>query len=169
MKHLPERAETRAGVGASLDTGRDDRQRRSVGFRPQMKQRSCRTEVVSWRRPSVGIVIRPRGGPPQRHPLAWDEVEGADGMLVARLRGGTRIAIRSGTKEGRMARKKKGQVKNRKQYRALKRKGMSKERAARIANAPGATKRGGKKSRSRKKRSSTTQGGTSAQKKAAAR
>jgi len=37
-------------------------------------------------------------------------------------------------------------VKNEKQYEALKDKGMSKERAAKIANSPGASKRGGKKS-----------------------
>lgn len=37
-------------------------------------------------------------------------------------------------------------VKNKKQYAGLKKKGMSKERAARIANSPGASKRGGEKS-----------------------
>jgi hypothetical protein len=37
-------------------------------------------------------------------------------------------------------------VKNEKQYEALKDEGMSKERAARIANSPGASSRGGKKS-----------------------
>ena len=36
--------------------------------------------------------------------------------------------------------------KNEKQYEALKRKGMSKERAARIANSPGASSRGGRSS-----------------------
>jgi hypothetical protein len=35
-------------------------------------------------------------------------------------------------------------VKNEKQYEGLKRRGMSKERAARIANSPGASSRGGK-------------------------
>lgn len=35
--------------------------------------------------------------------------------------------------------------KNEKQYEGLKKKGMSKERAAKIANSPGASKRGGKK------------------------
>jgi hypothetical protein len=44
-------------------------------------------------------------------------------------------------------------IKNEKQYEALKEKGMSKERAARIANSPKASK----------------QGGTTAQKKAAGR
>jgi hypothetical protein len=41
---------------------------------------------------------------------------------------------------------KKANVKNEKQYEALKDKGMSKERAAKIANSPGASARGGKKS-----------------------
>ena len=63
---------------------------------------------------------------------------------------------------------KRPSVKNEKQYEALKRKGMSKERAARIANSPGASSRGGKKSGSGS-RSSSSQGGTTAQKKAAGR
>ena len=41
---------------------------------------------------------------------------------------------------------KSANVKNEKQYEALKDKGMSKERAAKIANSPGASKRGGKAS-----------------------
>jgi len=60
-------------------------------------------------------------------------------------------------------------VKNEKQYEALKDKGMSKERAARIANSPGASKRGGKKSHSKSSSGSSKQGGTTAQKKAAGR
>jgi hypothetical protein len=61
-------------------------------------------------------------------------------------------------------------VKNEKQYEKLKEKGMSKERAARISNSPGASSRGGKKSGSgSKSRSSSSQGGTTAQKKAAGR
>ena len=60
-------------------------------------------------------------------------------------------------------------VKNEKQYEALKDKGMSKERAARIANSPGASSRGGKKSHSGSSQSSSSQGGTTAQKKAAGR
>jgi hypothetical protein len=55
---------------------------------------------------------------------------------------------------------------NEKQYEALKDKGMSKQRAARIANSPGSTSRGDKKSGSG---SSSSQGGTTAQKKAAGR
>jgi hypothetical protein len=57
---------------------------------------------------------------------------------------------------------KRPSVKNEKQYEALKRKGMSKESAARIANSPGASSRGGKKSGSG---GSSKQGGTTAQKK----
>jgi hypothetical protein len=57
-------------------------------------------------------------------------------------------------------------VKNEKQYEALKDKGMSKERAARIANSPGSSSRGGKASG---KGGSPRQGGTSAQKRDAGR
>jgi hypothetical protein len=64
---------------------------------------------------------------------------------------------------------KRPSVKNEKQYEALKEKGMSKERAAKIANSPGASSRGGKKSGSGGRRRTTTQGGTTAQKKAAGR
>jgi hypothetical protein len=64
---------------------------------------------------------------------------------------------------------KRPSVKNEKQYEGLKKKGMSKERAARIANSPGASSRGGKKSGASSNRSSASQGGTTAQKKAAGR
>ena len=64
---------------------------------------------------------------------------------------------------------KRPSVKNEDQYEALKDKGMSKERAARIANSPGASSRGGKKSGSGSRRGTTSQGGTTAQKKAAGR
>ena len=64
---------------------------------------------------------------------------------------------------------KSANVKNEKQYEKLKEKGMSKERAAKIANSPGASSRGGKKSHSSSSRSSSKQGGTTAQKKAAGR
>jgi len=60
----------------------------------------------------------------------------------------------------------KAHVKNEKQYEALKDKGMSKERAAKIANSPGASARGGKKSGSG---GNSSQAGTTAQKKAAGR
>jgi len=61
---------------------------------------------------------------------------------------------------------KRATVKNEKQYEALKDKGMSKQRAARIANSPGASSRGGRKSGSG---GNTRQGGTTAQHKAAGR
>ncbi len=60
-------------------------------------------------------------------------------------------------------------VKNDKQYEGLREKGMSKERAAKIANSPGSSKRGGKSSGSGTKRKARTQGGTKAQKAAAGR
>jgi hypothetical protein len=62
---------------------------------------------------------------------------------------------------------KSANVKNEKQYEALKDKGMSKERAARIANSPDASMHGGEKSHSGSGKAS--QGGTTAQKKAAGR
>jgi hypothetical protein len=58
-------------------------------------------------------------------------------------------------------------VKNEDQYEALKDKGMSKERAAKIANSPKASEHGGKKSHSGS--GNASQGGTSAQHKAAGR
>jgi len=61
---------------------------------------------------------------------------------------------------------KSANVKNPKQYEALKDKGMSKERAAKIANTPDASEKGGKSSG---KGGSSKQGGTTAQKKAAGR
>ncbi len=61
---------------------------------------------------------------------------------------------------------KKANVKNEKQYDALRDKGMSKARAARIANSPDASKHGGKASG---KGGSAKQGGTTAQHKAAGR
>jgi hypothetical protein len=57
-------------------------------------------------------------------------------------------------------------VKNEKQYEALKDKGMSKERAAKIANSPQSSEHGGKKSGSG---GNSKQGGTTAQKKEAGR
>lgn len=64
---------------------------------------------------------------------------------------------------------KSAHVKNEKQYEALKEKGMSKERAAKIANSPDASHNGGKHSHSDTSRSDSHQGGTTAQKKAAGR
>jgi hypothetical protein len=62
--------------------------------------------------------------------------------------------------------KKRASVKNEKQYEALKDKGMSKERAAKIANSPDASRKGGGKSG---RGGSSKQGGTTAQKKEAGR
>jgi hypothetical protein len=62
---------------------------------------------------------------------------------------------------------KSANVKNEKQYEALKDKGMSKERAAKIANTPDASKKGGKASGSGKTNNDSSQGGTTAQKKKA--
>jgi hypothetical protein len=61
---------------------------------------------------------------------------------------------------------KSANVKNKKQYEALKDKGMSKVRAAKIANSPNASKHGGEKSGSG---GNPKQGGTTAQHKAAGR
>ena len=46
---------------------------------------------------------------------------------------------------------KKSNIKNKKQYEGLRDKGMSKERAAKIANSPGASKRGGKAAAKKRK------------------
>jgi hypothetical protein len=62
---------------------------------------------------------------------------------------------------------KSANVKNKDQYESLKDKGMSKERAAKIANSPSASKHGGEKSHSGS--GDSRQGGTTAQKKAAGR
>jgi general stress protein YciG len=61
---------------------------------------------------------------------------------------------------------KSANVKNETQYERLKEKGMSKQRAARIANSPDASKHGGQRSG---KGSDPKQGGTTAQKKEAGR
>ena len=57
-------------------------------------------------------------------------------------------------------------IKDKDTYEALKDKGMSKERAAKIANTPDASKKGGKSSG---KGGNSKQGGTTAQKKEAGR
>jgi hypothetical protein len=61
---------------------------------------------------------------------------------------------------------KSANVKNEKQYEALKDKGMSKQRAAKIANAKDSSKHGGQSSGSG---GDSSQGGTTAQKKKAGR
>jgi hypothetical protein len=61
---------------------------------------------------------------------------------------------------------KSANVKNEKQYEALKDKGMSKERAAKIANTPDASAKGGRSSGTG---GDSSQGGTTAQKREAGR
>ena len=64
---------------------------------------------------------------------------------------------------------KKASVKNEEQYEALKDKGMSKERAAKIANSPGASKRGGQSSKKATSAKASDAGGPTAKKAAASR
>jgi hypothetical protein len=70
----------------------------------------------------------------------------------ARPRGVDRPSPRVGERERdpkevlQMAKDHGSSVKNDKQYEGLRKKGMSKERAAKIANTPNASKKGGKKS-----------------------
>jgi hypothetical protein len=66
-----------------------------------------------------------------------------------------------------MPEKKMRSIKDKDKYEALKDKGMSKERAARIANSPDASKHGGERSHTGS--GDSRQGGTTAQKKAAGR
>ena len=79
---------------------------------------------------------------------------------------------RTSAEEARQVAKDHGSsVKNDKQYEGLRKKGMSKSRAAAISNSPGASSRGGKSSgSSQSKRSSGSgSGGNQSQKKAAGR
>ena len=73
--------------------------------------------------------------------------------------------------EGTVAKDHGPTVKNDKQYEGLREKGMSKSRAAAIANSPGASSRGGKSSGSAQSRrsSGSGSGGNQSQKKAAGR
>jgi hypothetical protein len=50
--------------------------------------------------------------------------------------------------------KKRASVKNETQYEGLRKKGMPKDRAAKIANTPNASKKGGKKAAAKRKKSS---------------
>jgi hypothetical protein len=68
-----------------------------------------------------------------------------------------------------MARDHGPSIKDDKQYEGLRRSGMSKQRAARIANSPGSSSRGGRASGGGTRRNATRQGGTHAQKVAAGR
>jgi hypothetical protein len=95
-------------------------------------------------------------------------------MAFAHLRerpGGYRVWHNpsSETEVSHMAKDHGSSVKNDKQYEGLRKKGMSKQRAARIANSEGSSSRGGKSSGSGKRRNASSQGGTKAQKSAAGR
>jgi hypothetical protein len=93
--------------------------------------------------------------------------EGAQSVRLDRpIRATNRRLMRFSSGKRLLMPNKRANVKNEKQYEALKDKGMSKERAAKIANSPGASSRGGKKSGSG---GNSSQGGTTAQKKAAGR
>src|SRR5438270_13745841 len=84
-------------------------------------------------------------------------------------------ASRSPGYSARMAKDHGSSIKNDKQYEGLRKKGMSKQRAAAISNDPGSSKKGGKasgsgKSSSRSRKSSGPgSGGNRAQKQAAGR
>src|SRR6059058_2259668 len=90
--------------------------------------------------------------------------------------GGPPLGIRGATskranKEDPMAKDHGSSVKNDKQYEGLRKKGMSKSRAAAISNSPGSSSRGGKSSGSSQssRSSGSGSGGNTAQKKAAGR
>src|SRR4029450_7364579 len=96
-----------------------------------------------------------------------------DGLPSVATRGGGLGAaplcdVRNGATGGDdpMPGRKHGNVRNAKQHEGLRGKGMSKERAAEIANSPGASKRGGKKAGAG---SSPPQGGPTAPQPAARR
>ncbi len=97
---------------------------------------------------------------------AWDA--GIAALRQAAGSGAAYVATERGTARapriGGAVPSKSSNVKNEKQYEALKDKGMSKQRAAKIANSPDASKNGGKKSGSG---GDSSQGGTTAQKKKA--
>jgi hypothetical protein len=98
---------------------------------------------------------------------ASDGTPGPDRPLVPDMGGGaTGTNIREPRRKEDAVPSKSANVRNEKQYEALKNKGMSKQRAAKIANSPDASKHGGKKSGSG---GDSSQGGTSAQKKKAGR
>jgi hypothetical protein len=98
----------------------------------------------------------PVATPPFGSPGGVPPVETGTGRESIRSSGFREVAMPS----------KSANVRNEKQYEALKDKGMSKERAAKIANSPGASSRGGKESGSG---GNSSQGGTTAQKKKAGR
>lgn len=82
----------------------------------------------------------------------------------------TGIPLRE-VKESKVTKDHGSSVKNDKQYEGLRKKGMSKSRAAAISNSPGASSRGGKSSGSSQssRSSGSGSGGNQSQKKAAGR
>ena len=86
-----------------------------------------------------------------------------------------RVSETNEPKERMVAKDHGSSVKNDKQYEGLRKKGMSKSRAAAISNSPGASSRGGKSSGSAQSRrssgsgSGSGSGGNQSQKKAAGR
>jgi uracil-DNA glycosylase family protein len=115
--------------------------------------------VVATVHPSAIVRIRDR-----------EERAEAERALAADLRAAAELVFRARPAgDDNDMPNKRANVKNEKQYEALKDKGMSKERAARIANSPDSSSHGGKQSHSGSSRSSSSQGGTTAQKKAAGR
>jgi hypothetical protein len=67
-------------------------------------------------------------------------------LLHSHKTGRTVVSRCTDEKEDAMAKDHGPSIKNDKQYEGLRKKGMSKQRAARIANSPGSSKRGGKSS-----------------------
>jgi hypothetical protein len=59
---------------------------------------------------------------------------------------GIRLLTKASKRGGAMAKDHGSSVKNDRQYEGLRKKGMSKERAAKIANTPNASKKGGERS-----------------------
>jgi hypothetical protein len=84
---------------------------------------------------------------------------------------GSREALAPGKEVMDMAKDHGSSVKDDKQYEGLRKKGMSKSRAAAIANSPGSSSKGGKSSGSSRSRKSSGSGsgGNTAQKKRAGR
>jgi hypothetical protein len=114
--------------------------------------------------------IEARTAAPSR--AAGSEWRRANAMIAAAMRASLAQAAHVVDSEHRritMAKDHGSSVKDDKQYEGLRKKGMSKSRAARIANAPDSSSKGGKASGSGKRKTDSSQGGTKAQKAAAGR
>ncbi|MEA2153928.1 MAG: release factor glutamine methyltransferase [Solirubrobacteraceae bacterium] len=118
----------------------------------------------------VDVVLRHRGelGPIMRAraPQLWEDGHLTPGSFEEEI-----VIVRGRAPDRRvtMAKDHGSSVKDDKQYEGLRKKGMSKSRAARIANSPDASSKGGKASGGGKSNSDSSQGGTKAQKAAAGR